>query len=190
MITGDGLENTSINAAIDTIKQGGLLVYPTEGVYGIGCDYRSQAAVERLLQLKQRPVEKGLILAASHVQQVLPLICPNNGDELARALKTWPGHNTWVFEASAEVPDWIRGAHSTLAVRVSAHPVIKQLCDGFGHAIVSTSANVTTHESVNDLQHIMGVFGAQVDYYLDLPLGGQTKPSQIRNAADGSTLRI
>jgi len=190
MITEDGAQQASLSTAITTIRQGGLLVYPTEAVYGLGCDYRSATAVEKLLKLKQRPVEKGLILAASDVQQILPLIQPGNDAELARALKTWPGHHTWVFQASEKVPKWITGSHTTVAVRVSRHPVIKHLCDALGHAIVSTSANSAGVEPDRNLTAIQDVFGRQVDYYLDLPLGEENKPSQIRNAADGLTLRL
>ena len=190
MTTAEGQAQASLDTAVQTIQQGGLLVYPTEAVYGLGCDYRSSAAVNRLLELKQRPVEKGLILAASHVEQILPLIQPSHGDELAQALKTWPGHHTWVFQASAQVPAWISGSHETVAVRVSAHPVIKKICDALGHAMVSTSANPAGVEPDSTIAAIKDFFGQQVDYYLDLPLGGQNKPSQIHNAADGSTLRL
>ncbi|WP_395373131.1 L-threonylcarbamoyladenylate synthase [Marinicella sp. W31] len=190
MTTAEGLVETSLDTAVETIRKGGLLIYPTEAVYGLGCDYRSSTAVERLLELKQRPVDKGLILAASHVEQILPLIRPNHGDELAQALKTWPGHHTWVFRASSKVPAWISGAHSTVAVRVSSHPVIKKMCDALGHAIVSTSANPAGVEPSSNIAVIKDVFGPQVDYYLDLPLGEEKNPSQIHNAVDGLTLRL
>ena len=179
----------SIQQAVAVIKNGGTLVYPTEAVFGLGCDYRKQQSVLHLLKLKQRPVSKGLILIASHVQQILPLIQPIHRDDLARALKSWPGHHTWVFPATEQVPAWITGAHQTVAVRVSQSPVVKALCDQLNHPIVSTSANLSGDTGDNDCQALQQLWGDQVDYYLDLPPDGRLKPSTIRVAHTGSTLR-
>ncbi|MCF6301241.1 MAG: Sua5/YciO/YrdC/YwlC family protein, partial [Proteobacteria bacterium] len=130
--------DAQIDEAIKTIQQGGLIAYPTEAVFGLGCDFRSEAAVNKLLSIKQRPVEKGLILIASHIQHILPLIKLKNQDHLAAALKTWPGHSSWVFEKSDLVPNWISGSYKTVALRVSSHPSVKAICDKLGSAIVST----------------------------------------------------
>ncbi|WP_218944332.1 L-threonylcarbamoyladenylate synthase [Marinicella rhabdoformis] len=175
--------------AIQTIQTGGLLVYPTEAVFGLGCDYRNQAAVSRLLTLKQRDVSKGLILIASHVQQILPLIQLKDQNHLARAIKTWPGHNTWVFQASQSVPDWISGQHDSVAVRVSTHPTIKYLCDALGHAIVSTSANISGHPTATNIEQAQSQFGDSIDCFLDAPLGQASQPSTIRKADTGEVLR-
>jgi len=180
---------TSIHQAARVIQQGGLVVYPTEGVFGIGCDHRNEASVNRLLSLKQRPVDNGLILAAGHVQQVLPLIQPNKPKDLARALKSWPGHMTWVFPATSAVAPWITGNHDSVAVRVSQHPVIQQLSQQLNMPIVSTSANIHGQPTPTSCADIVVVWAEQVDYYLDLPLGGATKPSEIRLAATGEALR-
>lgn len=179
----------SIQAAVNTIRQGGLVVYPTEGVFGLGCDYRNQSAVARLLQLKQRTAAKGLILIASHIQQILPLIKLDNQQHLARALKTWPGHETWVFRAAASVPSWISGDFDSVAVRVSAHPVVKAICDDLQQAIVSTSANHSGQTEPTNLTVIEADFGASVDCYLDLPLGGASGSSSIKLAQTGERLR-
>ena len=179
----------SIADAVKVIQQGGLLVYPTEAVYGLGCDYNNQQSVELLLELKQRPANKGLILVAAHVQQILPLIKPARRSHLARALKTWPGHHTWVFPKTSLVPDWISGSHDTVAVRVSAHPVIKQMCAQLNQALVSTSANVSGQKTAETCQDMQQLWGDQVSYYLDLPLGDEAVPSPIRMASDGSSFR-
>lgn len=179
----------SIEQAVQVIHEGGLLVYPTEAVYGLGCDFRNQQAVEKLLTLKQRPVSKGLILLASHIGHILPLIKPARRTHLARALKTWPGHHTWVFPKTAEVPDWISGHHDSIAVRVSSHPVIKQLCSALHQPVVSTSANVSGRKTARTCQDTQQLWGHQVSYYLDLPLGEEQNPSPIRMASDGSSFR-
>ena len=179
----------SIAQAVATVKQGGILIYPTECVFGMGCDYNNETSVNRLLQLKQRPVEKGLILVASHIQQVLPLIQPSQRADLARALKTWPGHHTWVFPATKRVPQWITGQFDTLAVRISSHPTVKSLCDALGQPLVSTSANISGQASADSCQELSLIWRNDVDYYLSLPLGGKSKASSIRLASNGAQIR-
>ncbi len=179
----------SIEQAVLAINHGGLLVYPTEGVFGLGCDYRNQQSVLKILQLKQREVSKGLVLVASHIQQILPLIQPDSREGLARALKTWPGHHTWVFPKTHLTPAWISGDFDTVAVRVSCHPAVKQLCDQLNSALVSTSANVSNQTTASNIKDQFNLWGDAVDYYLDLPLGGSNQPSRIKLASSGRTIR-
>ncbi len=133
----------SIDEAAPLLQRGGLLAYPTEAVWGLGCDPDNEAAVLRLLQLKQRPVEKGLILVAAHLDPLrrwldLPALPP---ERLARVAASWPGPHTWVMPAAAGAPAWITGGRDSIAVRISAHPVVVALCEAFGGVVVSTSAN-------------------------------------------------
>ena len=180
---------TCIKQAAATVRQGGVLVYPTEGVYGVGCDYRQEPAVMRILKLKQRAVSQGLILIAGHLQQLLPLIKPADKFDLAKALKTWPGHHTWVFPATKLAPPWITGDHATVAVRLTDHPVVVDLCQDLGHALVSTSANISGQATPTTCAAIADLWGDQVDGYLDLPLGSQHGPSSMRLASTGQVLR-
>lgn len=179
----------SIEQAVLAIKHGGAVVYPTEGVFGLGCDYRNEQSVLKVLKLKQRDVSKGLVLVASHLQQILPLIQPDNRSDLARALKTWPGHHTWVFPKTQLTPSWISGDFETVAVRVSKHPTIKQLCDQLNTPLVSTSANFSNHPTPTNIKALVNLWGDSVDYYLDLPLGGIHQPSSIQLANSGSIIR-
>lgn len=183
------ISGNSITQAVTAISEGGVVIYPTEGVFGMGCDYRNQQSVIKILELKQRPIDKGLVLIASHIQQILPLIQPEKREHLARALKTWPGHHTWVFPASPLTPKWITGDFDSVAVRVSDHAVVKSLCDQLGHALVSTSANISNQPAPNNCQELQQLWHNQVDYYLDLPLGSATGPSTIRVAETGETIR-
>lgn len=180
---------TSLATAVETVKQAGIIIYPTEGVFGIGCDFRIESCVLKILELKQRSVSKGLVLIASHIQHVLPLIQPDNRADLARALKTWPGHNTWIFPASAATPKWITGNFDSVAIRVSDHPCVKALCDQLGHALVSTSANISNQATPDNCAELAEIWQDQVDYYLDLPLGNANSPSTIRNASTGEVIR-
>lgn len=180
---------SQLSQAVDAIKNGGIIAYPTEAVFGLGCDPFNQQAVLKLLALKQRSVEKGLILIASHVQQILPLIKPRHANDLARALKTWPGHHTWVFPKSDLVPDWISGIHKTIAVRVSAHPVVKQLCDELNNSIVSTSANISNRSDLNTIKSIKDKFNGKIHTYLDASLGNEKTPSIIKEAFSNTAIR-
>lgn len=172
----------TIEQAVATVQAGGVIVYPTESVFGLGCDPFNERAVLKLLKIKQRPVSKGLILIASHVEQILPCIKPINSDDLANALKTWPGHHTWVFPKSKQIPSWVSGEHETIAVRVSKHKTVVELCEGLGHPLISTSANIAGQKVLSTLSEIKNCFGKHVDAYVDAALGQEAKPSQIRNA--------
>lgn len=136
-----------IRMASHAIHQGQLIAYPTEAVYGLGCDPLNKRAVLDLLALKQRPIEKGLIIVASNFTQLLPFIVPDR-QMLSCMMATWPGPVTWVVPARPWVPMYLRGQHYTLAVRVSAHPIIQQLCRCYGRAIVSTSANLNKKKNL------------------------------------------
>lgn len=181
------LDSNQLNQVINVVGSGGIVTYPTESVFGLGCDPFNEKAVLNLLSLKERSVEQGLILIASHVQQILPLIQPLQSDDLARALKTWPGHFTWLFPKSKQVPSWLSGKHRSIAVRVSNHPIVKQLCDQLQQPLVSTSANVSKHENLNSINLIKSTFGDKIDYYIDAPTGNEAKASAIR---DAHTLKI
>ncbi len=178
-----------VEQGVNAIKSGGVIAYPTESVYGLGCNPFNQEAVMKILQLKGRLQEKGLIIIASHVQQILPLIKPIAPNDLARALKTWPGHQTWIFPKSPLVPPWISGAFDTIAVRVSAHPIVKKLCDSLNIPLVSTSANHANQEVLPSIKDIKMQFGDKIDAFINAPLGKHSKPSKITVAHTLKQLR-
>lgn len=181
--------SSQIEEAVTVLKAGGIIAYPTEAVFGLGCDPRNEAALERLLQIKQRPAHKGLILIAAHFDQLAGYISPLNAEILAHILPTWPGPYTWILPALPEVSPLLRGEHASLAVRISAHPVCQALCQQFNHPIVSTSANPATQTPARDLATLDHYFADQVELALDLPLGQQTNPSEIRDALTGQVIR-
>ncbi len=136
----------SIHRATRLLVQGQGIAYPTEAIYGLGCDPLNEYAVSDLLALKQRPVDKGLILIAASIQQLAPFLITSHSGILDKALATWPGPTTWIFPAQNWVPKWLTGHHSSLAVRVSKHPTVIALCKGFGGPIISTSANISAQQ--------------------------------------------
>ncbi len=171
------------------LRKGGIVAYPTEAVFGLGCDPYNADAVMRLLELKQRSWEKGLILIASHRHQ-LDLWLEPVGLSVEQQLKqTWPGPITWLLHARPEVPEWLRGEHATLAVRVTSHPVAAALCDTFGGPIVSTSANLAGHRPARNVLQLQREMGDVVDYILHGEVGDQAAPTEIRDAASGRVIR-
>lgn len=178
-----------LNQAVGVINSGGVIVYPTESVYGLGCNPFNKIAVHKLLEIKQRNVNKGLLLIASHIRQILPLIKPIDANDLARALKTWPGHHTWIFPKSVLVPEWISGQYNSIAIRVSKHPVVIQLCQKSNSPLVSTSANVTNQNQLNSIKDIKSLFGDKIGYYLNASTGKEANPSTIHDAHTNTIVR-
>lgn len=171
------------------LKAGGILAYPTEAVYGLGCDPRDREAVLRLLALKQRDWRKGLILIAADFAQLQPFVLPLDEDSRKKVLAAWPGPITWLLPARADAPWWLRGASDKLAVRVTGHPLCAQLCRVWGGPLVSTSANLSRCPPARRAWQVRRAFGAAVDYLLPGSLGGRRAPSEIRDLASGRVLR-
>lgn len=180
-----------IDAASALLQRGGVLAYPTEAVYGLGCDPHDHAAFERLFALKQRPPSQGVLLIASSFAQVARYIALDAVPPaaMARAQASWPGPHTWVFPRSAEVPAWVAGGHAGIALRITAHTPAAALCRAFGGALVSTSANPHGQPPARSAQTVAEYFGATLDGVLDAPLGGQTGPTTIRDVLSDAIIR-
>lgn len=175
------MQTRHIENAVAQLNSGGVIAYPTEGVWGLGCDPFDEVAVLRILHLKKRPVEKGLILVAAGIDQIAALLAPLTPAERATVLATWPGPTTWLLPDPAQlVPAWIKGKFVTVAVRVSAHPGVVQLCRAFGGPLVSTSANPADAPPATSRLRVLTWFGAELDYVVPGRLGGQRGPSTIR----------
>jgi L-threonylcarbamoyladenylate synthase len=177
--------------AVDALQQGGVIVYPTEAVFGLGCDPDNKQAVESLLAIKQRPVEKGLILIADNYGQLLKYIDDSKipMDKRADIFSSWPGAITWVMPAAKDTPKWLTGQFDTIAVRVTNHPTVKKLCQEFGKPLVSTSANLSGQDTVTSITQARNEFGEQVAFYVDEALGGNTQPSTIKDVMTGKVFR-
>lgn len=180
-----------IESVVQVLQEGGVIAYPTEAVYGLGCDPDNEAAVLALLAVKQRPVEKGLILIAANYSQLLPYIDDEAIplEKRAEIFSCWPGHVSWVLPASKTAPKWITGQFDSIAVRVTAHPVVQQLCLAYGKPVVSTSANLSGQPAITDRIELEQSMAGKVSAIMPGALGGATQPSQIRNALTGDILR-
>ena len=181
----------SIHDAATVLQTGGVVAYPTEGVWGLGCDPRDQEAVLRLLAIKQRTVDKGLILIASHLDQLRPFldIAAMPIDNLAAVLASWPGPHTWIMPASSDAPQWITGVHAGIAVRISAHAPVIELCNAFGGALVSTSANLSGQPAPRTRMGLDPELLRQVEGVLHGETGGRSAPTVIHDAITGAALR-
>lgn len=178
-------------AARDAFQQGELLAYPTEAVYGLGCDPRNQAAVEKLLALKQRAPGKGLILLAADYSQLVAFV-----DDLAipqdkrfSVFSQWPGPITLLLPAAAHVPRWLRGDSEQIAVRVTAHEPARQLCRALNSPIVSTSANYNGQPPLVRADDVRETFGDKVAWVMDAPTGGATRPTKIIDPLNSKIFR-
>lgn len=182
---------SSIAEAVAALKRGGIAACPTEGVWGLGCDPFDEAAVLRLLALKQRSVDKGLILVASSLPQFDGIADWDALPPQARdaVFASWPGPYTWVVPATPGVPYWITGGRDAVALRVSAHPLVAALCDGFGGALVSTSANVSTAPAPRTRAALDPRIVAGIDAIVDGETSGLAQATPIRDARSGDTLR-
>jgi len=180
--------STPIRRIAAHLRRGGLIAYPTESCYGLGCDPRNRNAVLRLLHLKQRPQRKGLILIASQYAQLAPYLqalAPAAQDALkiggAQAI-------TYLMPALPNCPRWLRGAHDTLAVRLTAHPQAAALCGALDMALVSTSANRSGAKPAHTYAQCQRLFGMRV-WVLPGRVGKRKKPSTIRAWASGKIIR-
>ena len=170
----------SIHQAVTELPLGHVFAYPTEAVYGLGCDPFHRQAVERILTLKGRPVHKGLIVLIADWSQLFPLIGDIPVSNMDAVKATWPGPTTWVFPKSSLVPEWLSGEHHTIAVRMTAHPIAQQLCQ---HGpIVSTSANPQGQEPARSLEALDHMFPVGLDGVVLGDLGTANQPSQIYDA--------
>jgi L-threonylcarbamoyladenylate synthase len=186
------LSELALKPAIDALASSGVIAYPTEAVYGFGCDPDNAEAVQRILTLKQRDPAKGLICVAAsfdHLRPYLNLDAVDN-DLLERAFNTWPGPVTWLFPVNKQKTHrLVYGEHDTLAVRVSAHPIVRALCQQWGKPLISTSANRATEAPCRDVACVKNNFSDGLDYIVEGVCGEQDKPTMICDVMTGNVLR-
>jgi len=178
-----------IDQAARIILDGGIIAYPTEAVFGLGCLPRNDAALERIIRIKHRDARKGMILVAAEINQLESFAHFPDGEIGERMMADWPGPVTWVVAARSGVPPLLTGGRSTIAVRISDHPIVRQLCLRTGSALVSTSANFSGRRPAKSALQARRILGRELDYVLAGPLGNRAKPSEIRHFRTGEILR-
>lgn len=183
------IELLTVAEAAGHLKAGRIIAYPTEAVYGLGCDPGNESSVRTILKLKQRSPDAGLILIADTFDRLVRFLQLDSITNLDAAMATWPGPVTWLIPRAASVPDWLAGKHSTIAVRVTEHPVVRELCASFGGAIVSTSANRSSEPPALSPEDVHACFGSAIAGIVAGPLGDRSQPSEIRDLATGAVIR-
>lgn len=180
----------AIARAARCVRAGGLIAYPTEAVYGLGCLPDAADTISRLLALKRRSWRKGLLLIGASLEQIAPFaMLPEEGARRREILASWPGPVTWILPARRGVARLLTGGRETLGVRVTDHPTAAALCAAAGSALVSTSANVSTRPPARSALQVRRTLGAGVDWVLAGAVGGLAKPTLIKDGRTGRVLR-
>ncbi len=177
-----------INLAIEAVSQGGVIAYPTESVYGLGCDARSLSAISRLLSIKNRPYHKGLIILVSDISQAQPFLAPLSKSQLNQLAQKQTRATTWLIDKASDVSPLLSGAHNKLAVRITDHPLAHCLCSQLGRPIVSTSANLSGKPTTRSTARIRNQLMQPLDFILSGKCSGQS-PSQIIDLSTAKMLR-
>ena len=178
-----------IKKAVQILQEGGVIAYPTETVYGLGCDPDNTQAIKKLLAIKHRPAEKGLILIASNFTQLQPYLSDVPAAIAQKAFATWPGPYTWLWPARNNVSSLLRGQHHSLAVRVSAHPIVQQLCQTFNKPLISTSANKSGEPPAQTNKQIEAMFNNELDYIVEGQTGMSGMATEINDLMTGKNIR-
>lgn len=183
----DRQENQELQQAVISLQSGGVIAYPTEGVWGLGCIWTDEHAIKEILRLKQRPLEKGMIVLCSQLSDIESFLLPLSDIDIDQIAQDYPHPVTWILPCKLSVSESVRGQHESIAVRFSRHPQVRALCKQVG-PIISTSANPTGLPAAMSEQAVKHYFQDQLSYILPGQLGGYSKPSEIRTL-DGQRVR-
>lgn len=179
----------SIKSAINVLDAGGVIAYPTEAVWGLGCDPYDFSAVAKILALKKRSIDKGLILVASELNQLGALLQPLSLQQIEKLAQHYDVPTTWLIPNNSCVPPWITGKHSKVAIRISKNETVKALCNKYGGMIVSTSANPSGLPEATNALKVRAYFSTAIDYYVQGETDHFKQPSQIIDLDSGRVLR-
>lgn len=181
----------NFHQALEALQNGQVIAYPTEGVFGVGCDPDNSEAITRLLTVKQRSADKGLILIAASYEQLLPYVdeAQLTDEQLQVVQSSWPGPVTWIMPVSERVSSLVSGQFDSVAVRVTDHPLVQKLCLAYGKPITSTSANLSGYPPCKTTAEVELQLGNTDVVILSGATGGRENPSEIRDAKTGKVLR-
>ncbi len=178
----------ALNRFLRAVSNGAVFAYPTDTVWGLGCHPLIAGAVLRLLRIKQRPPDKGLILLASRLELCLPFLAA--GEKQLQPLRQPAERPTsWLVPASDFCPPWIRGTHATVAIRITDHPLVAKICTRIEAPVVSTSANRSGRATARSALLVHRQFGEDLDFIVSGYNTGGNRPSEIKSLADGRLLR-
>jgi L-threonylcarbamoyladenylate synthase len=179
----------ALQSAARCMLDGGVVAYPTEAVFGLGCLPSNQAALRRILSLKCRPAAKGLIVIGARAEHLRPLVGRMHTEFEAAIAGLGERPTTWIVPRSWRVSALLSGGRHTVALRLSRHPVAAALCDAIGGAVVSTSANRTGVRAATVARTVRLTLGRELDQIVAEPCGADLRPSRIVDLATGEVLR-
>ncbi len=160
------LKGRHVDRAVEVLKRDGVIVYPTDTIYGLGCDVTSKAAVERIRRIKGRDANKPMSFVCSDLVQVSRYGRVSNFAH--RILKRFlPGPYTFVLTATKETPRVFQSKQKTVGIRIPDHPVPLALVEQLGNPVVSTSANESDEEVVTNPVDLERIFGHRVDLIME-----------------------
>jgi L-threonylcarbamoyladenylate synthase len=178
-ITLDSPEDRPLVLAAEVIQAGGVIVYPTETIYGIGADALNAKAVARVHVAKQRKDPKPLLVLVPDAEAVSPLVREVSPEARALMESFWPGPLTIVLQASYRVPAEVTRGAKTLGIRVPSSPLCIRLLRLAGTPITSTSANVTGENPLLSMDEIEETLKSSVDLFLDAGSLPESGPSTV-----------
>lgn len=178
-----------LQPAVQHLLAGHVIAYPTEGVWGFGCDPHNEAAVHRLLKLKQRDISKGLILVGASSEQFAPYLEGLDASLKQKFSRPTTVPTTWLVPDNGYTPDWIKGDFASVALRVSTHSRVIALCKGFGEPIVSSSANIAGQRAALWPWQLHRFLGHGLDCIAPGSLLAPGRPSEIRDLLSDKVLR-
>jgi L-threonylcarbamoyladenylate synthase len=180
-----------MTTALEIFQQGGILAYPTEAVFGLGCDPDNDEAINKLLSIKSRPADKGLILLAGNYSQLLPYIDDRKipQDKRFTVLSRWPDGITQLVAKNVNTSALLSGRFDTIAVRVTSQPDVVALCNASNKPIVSTSANLSGETPAKTWQEIPDNLIEKIDFIIKGQTLGFDQPSTIIDALSGDIIR-
>ncbi len=178
-----------LNQSINWLKAGKVLVHPTESIWGLGCDALNESAIDLIFKLKQRPLNKSLILLAESYFSIKEFVTSLNPDQEKLLNEKWPGPHTFLFTYNKNLPSHLMNETGKIAIRVSNHLPVKNLLKVYKGFMVSTSANFSGQSNINCPNKILETFANDDIAYYDESLGKQLKPSQIIDLETGIIIR-
>jgi len=181
----------NIKKSVIALKKGKVIITPTESVFGLSCDPKNINAVFKIIKIKKRLINKGMIIVAGEVNQFDNYINWNGltKSQIQKIYQSWPGPYTWLVPPKAYISKFIIGDNKNLAVRVTSHPILAKLSLSFKGPIISTSANFSGHPPSKEYLALQPEILNQVFGILKGKLGSSLKPSQIKDAKTGIILR-
>ncbi len=182
------VSNDDIAAAVEVLRNGGIVAHACEGVWGLACDPWNESAVSRILSIKCRDADKGLIVIGHDTKVFDTEIKELEPTKQEMVRESWPGHVTWIVP-STRFPKVVTGSRSTIALRVPDHKQARELCERMDSPLISTSANVSSRPPARTKTEVEETLGCLVDFVLPGRIGSVEGPSTIRDALSGDQLR-